>query len=96
MPTHQELPRFLRDYSQLTSEQQKAFRAVLPLFRAGLRSRQFDPALRVKIQRTKAGVWEMTWAPNGRATFHYGPELTPGEPHIVWRRIGSHNIYRQP
>ncbi|MFN2569248.1 MAG: hypothetical protein ABR564_06570 [Candidatus Dormibacteria bacterium] len=86
----------MRDYSQLTTGQQRAFLAALRLFRAGLRTRQFDPTLRVKLQRTQVGVWELTWAPDGRATFHYGPELTPGEPHIVWRRIGSRSIFRKP
>jgi hypothetical protein len=43
-----------------------------------------------------AGVWEMTWAPDGRATFHYGDEIRPGDPHIIWRRIGTHAIFRAP
>jgi len=42
------------------------------------------------------GVWEMTWAPDGRATFEYGDELHPGEQHIIWRRIGTHGIFRKP
>jgi hypothetical protein len=41
-------------------------------------------------------VWEMTWAPNGRATWHYGPEQKPGEPHVIWRRIGTHEIFDRP
>ncbi len=28
--------------------------------------------------------------------FHYGEEVRLGEPHIVWRRIGTHDIFRQP
>ncbi|MGH3695333.1 MAG: hypothetical protein ACRDRX_15325 [Pseudonocardiaceae bacterium] len=42
------------------------------------------------------GVWEMTWVPDGRATFEYGPEKHPGEPHVIWRRVGTHGIFRQP
>ncbi len=38
----------------------------------------------------------MTWAPNGRATFQYGDEATPGETHVIWRRIGTHDILGQP
>jgi hypothetical protein len=34
--------------------------------------------------------WEMTWAPDGRATLEYGTERRPGEPHVIWRRIGTH------
>jgi hypothetical protein len=38
----------------------------------------------------------MTWAPNGRATWQYGPEQRPGERHVIWRRIGTHDIFRAP
>jgi len=46
--------------------------------------------------RKARGVWEITWAPDGRATFEYGDELHPGEPHIRWRRIGGHDILQEP
>jgi hypothetical protein len=36
-----------------------------------------------------------TWAAEGRATFEYADEVH-GEPHIVWRRIGTHDIFRRP
>jgi hypothetical protein len=39
---------------------------------------------------------EMTWAPDGRATFHFGQEEHPGDQHITWRRIGGHEILRNP
>lgn len=42
------------------------------------------------------GVYELTWAPDGRATFEYGPEQRPGEPHIIWRRTGTHEILKAP
>ncbi|MFD0396265.1 hypothetical protein ACFQ3Z_45280 [Streptomyces nogalater] len=34
--------------------------------------------------------------PAGRATWEYGPEHCPGEQHIVWRRVGGHDILNQP
>ncbi|WP_327677694.1 hypothetical protein [Kitasatospora sp. NBC_00458] len=43
-----------------------------------------------------ADVRELTWAPDGRATFGYGTPLQPGDPHIVWRRIGTHEIFGRP
>ncbi|HEY8637632.1 MAG TPA: hypothetical protein VIL64_00215 [Solirubrobacteraceae bacterium] len=61
--------------------------------RAGQR---FRPGLRVKRVQGYAGVWEMTWAPDGRATFQYGDEIVHGEPHIIWRRIGTHDVFRRP
>jgi hypothetical protein len=65
-------------------------------FVAGLASSEFDPRLRIKRVRGQAGVWELSWAPDGRATFEYGEAVRPGDPHIIWRRIGTHDIFRQP
>ncbi|MBA4179944.1 MAG: hypothetical protein C0506_05080 [Anaerolinea sp.] len=53
-------------------------------------------ALRVKRVQGHPGVWEMSWAADGRATFEYGEEVIPGQAHIIWRRIGSHDIFRNP
>jgi hypothetical protein len=36
---------------------------------------------------------EMTWDNDGRATFSYGVERVPGQPHVIWRRIGTHDIF---
>jgi hypothetical protein len=38
----------------------------------------------------------MSWAGDGRATFEHGTEHRPGEPHIVWRRIGGDGIFDDP
>jgi len=41
----------------------------------------------------------MTWSfagPDGRATFEYGDSILPDEPHIIWRRVGTHDIFREP
>ncbi len=65
-------------------------------FVAGLQSGRLDPALRVKRVRGHPGVGEITWAPDGRATFHYGKEVRSGDPHVVWRRIGTHEILKRP
>ena len=96
MPTHEELPRFLRDWQRLGPQQRRAFLDALTLFISGLANESFAPQLHVKRVQGEAGVWEITWAPNGRATFAYGPEVLAGQPHIVWRRIGTHDIFRRP
>jgi hypothetical protein len=36
------------------------------------------------------------WAPDGRATFEYGEPIRPGERHVIWRRIGGHEILDDP
>lgn len=96
MPTYDLTARFEREFRRLTPEQRAAAKGMLTLFLAGLRAGRFDPRLRVHRVRKARGVWEITWAPDGRATFEYGDELHPGEPHIHWRRIGGHDILQEP
>lgn len=98
MPTYAAVQRFLKDWARLTPEQQAAFRRARDAFVADLRSGAgFRKGLRVKrIQGNKGEIWEMTWAPDGRATWEYGEEVRQGEPHIIWRRVGTHSIFDQP
>jgi hypothetical protein len=95
VPTFLVLPRFRREYAKLTPEQAAAFRAALAVFLEGLASGTFHPGLRIHRIEGTLGVWSLTWAPDGRATFEYGQQVRPGEPHIVWRRIGDQSIYRR-
>ncbi len=91
MATFQTLPRFETGWRKLTREQQAAFRkTVLEAFEPDLMaaSRPFRPALRVKELAGHPGVFEMTWGDDGRATFSYGTEQVPGQPHVIWRQIG--------
>ena len=97
MPTYDKEQRFLRDWAILSPEQRRHFmdavgNMVLDLtlglgFRAGLR---------IKGVQGHPGVFEMTWSPNGRATFSYGTSPHAGDVHIVWRRIGGHEIFKNP
>jgi len=96
MPTREVLPSFWRDWDGLTSEQQEAFFRAGEKFVDDLRAGAFRRGLRVKGVHLARGVYELTWAPDGRATFSYGPEQRTGEPHIVWRRIGTHEILKAP
>jgi hypothetical protein len=96
VPTHEELPRFLRDWERLGPQQRGAFLSALSLFIVGLTTQSFAPQLRVKRVQGEPGVWEMTWAADGRATFSYGAEVVAGQSHVIWRRIGTHDIFRRP
>lgn len=97
MPTYERHERFNREFQKLTAEQRKRFLAVLAIdFIPGLKARQFPPRLRVKRVKATARVWEMSWAPDGRATFEYGVEGKPGEPHVIWRRVGTHDVFVDP
>jgi hypothetical protein len=56
----------------------------------------FRKGLRIKGVRRTDGIYEMTWAPDGRATFQYGAPKRPGEVHILWRRVGTHDVFGSP
>ncbi|MGI8596480.1 MAG: hypothetical protein ACR2LY_04255 [Thermoleophilaceae bacterium] len=77
---------------------QNRFLAAVAQLVTALAARRADPpaGLRVKGVQGHPRVFELTFAPDGRATFEYGPEQRPGEAHIVWRRIGDHSIFRAP
>jgi hypothetical protein len=98
MPTRDVLASFWRDWDKLTPQQQRAFREAVAQFIADLANggQGFHPRLRVKRVQGHPGVWEMTWAYDGRATFQYGEEVHSGQPHVIWRRIGTHSIFRRP
>jgi hypothetical protein len=96
MPTHDELEQFQRDFAALTVAERRAFLAAVPKFVADLQRRRFRAGLRVRGVEGHPGVFEMTWAPNGRATFQYGPPVHDDEPHIIWRRCGTHDIFDNP
>ncbi len=102
MPTYDWDSRFERDWARLTANQQRLFRKARDEFvddlkemEAGPRSR-FRRGLRVKGVKGVPGVFEMWWAPDGRATFSWGEEVVPGQRHIIWRRCGGHEIFKNP
>ena len=97
MPTHDELPQFIREYLKLTEDGQDRFLKAMKHLVQDLRSGSvFHPGLRVKGVQGHMGVFEMTWAPDGRTTFQYGPEQILGEKHIIWRRSGGDEILQNP
>ena len=97
MPTFAWLARFGADFDRLSPAQQAAFLAAVAQFVEDLRKGgQFRKGLRVKGVQGAPGVFEMTWADDGRATFLYGDAVLEDEPHVIWRRVGTHDIFRQP
>ena len=86
MPTYAWLARFRSAFERLTPAQQAAFLIAVQSFVDDLTAGgQFRNGLRVKGIRGAAGIFEMTWAADGRATFQYGPEVVDGQRHIVCR-----------
>jgi hypothetical protein len=96
VPTFAWLARFGDDFNALSPDQQAAFLAAVAQFVADCGAGAFRSSLRVKGVRGAAGIFEMSWAANGRATFEYGSEIVPGQPHIIWRRVGTHDVFRTP
>ena len=96
MPTYVWLARFRADFQRLTPAQQAAFLVAVAQFVQDLGSGQFRKGLGVKGIQGSAGIFEMTWADDGRATFEYGSEVRKGEPHVAWRRVGTHAVFQSP
>ena len=103
MPAYDKTETFKRGCKHLSKQDQQRFLAALRLFIEDLVAREagsisnapFRPALRVKQvrgERGERGVWEMTWAPDGRAAFAYGKPIQDDTTHIVWLDIGGHEI----
>jgi len=97
MPTRDVEQRFLDDFARLTIAQRAAFVRALHEFIEDCDSGRFRPSLRVHPMRSHGGIWEMTWEGNdGRATFAWGPEHELGKRHVIWRRVGGHEIFANP
>jgi hypothetical protein len=93
LPTYERLPRFSKDFGALSREQQLLFIAAVEKFVADLQAgKGFRKGLRVKGVQGSPGVYELTWADDGRATFSYGKAVRDGETHVIWHRVGTHDI----
>lgn len=96
-PTYSFEPSIRADWDRLDAVNKERFRKARDQLLADLVSGTTPrPGLRVKGVKGRPGVYEMTWAPDGRATFEFGAEVKPGNPHILWRRIGTHSIFNRP
>jgi hypothetical protein len=98
LPTYSRTEQFDRDWNRLSAEERAAFKRAVKKFIEDLEGEgSFRGSLRVKPMQKWSDVFEMTWeGENGRATFQYGEEVVPGEQHIIWRRIGGHDIFGAP
>lgn len=95
MPTYERSARFDRDWAALSEADRARFRSAVRKFVADLPRGRLRPGLWVRGVEGAPGVFEMTWAPDGRATFQYGTSKGKG-PHVIWRRIGTHDVFGGP
>ncbi len=93
MPTYESEALFRRQFASLTDEQKRLFGIAVAKFVADLRAGPgFRRGLRIRGLARRPGEYELTWAPDGRAVFRYGDPVRDGETHVVWLRIGSHDV----
>lgn len=97
MPHYSQTDQFKKDWADLDPSGRRRFKAaVRDKFVPDLAAGRFRAGLRVKRVEGTDEVFEMTWAPDGRATWQYGEPVEPGDVHVVWRRIGTHDVFRSP
>jgi hypothetical protein len=97
MPTFAWYPRFGREYLALSRRESATFRRARDRFIAALQAkRPLEAGLGIREMSGHPGVYEFRFSAGGRATFHYGKPVIPGEAHVIWRRIGGHEIYQEP
>ncbi len=97
-------PAFDSDYRRLKAEHATEFKKVVrEKFVPACDAYAADPAtawpasLRVRAVRGAIGVLEMTWSfasPDGRATFEL--VTIEGELRVRWRRVGDHDVFKNP
>ena len=98
MPTYEWTLAFDRGLRRLTSDQTERLLNALYAFIADVIAMEdgeidrFRGGLRVKGVRGSPGLFEMTWAPAGRATFMCGEPIQKGRRHVIWVRCGDHGI----
>jgi len=99
------LPAFLADFNALTpAERALVKRWLADVFLPAVVAYESEPAhfvwpsaLRFERIRNGGGICAVTWSfsgPDGRATFEF--TTVDGQPCLVWRRIGHHDIYKRP
>jgi len=99
------LAAFLADWKALPDAERayvkqwlaEAFLPAIVAYEANPSAFVWPRSLRFEPLQSSGGICAVTWSfagPDGRATFQFS--TIDGEPCIVWRRIGHHDIYRQP
>lgn len=96
MPTFEYESPFWNEFNAMTPLRRARFLVAVQELVHDLRSASIRPSLRIKRVQIEDAVWEMSWAADGRATFSYGAEVVAGQLHIIWRRVGTHDILRRP
>lgn len=93
-PTFDATTSFLNQFRRLSNEEQTAFMVAVRKLVTDLRTgKGFRKSLRIKKYQGAEGVYEMSWAPDGRALFRFGAEVQAREQHVIWLAVGGHEIF---
>jgi hypothetical protein len=95
MPSYARTRQFDRDWQRLRPTDRDRYRRAFRKVDIDLATGRFRPGQRVRGVQGAPGVFEMSWAPDGRATFEYGQSQGAGA-HLIWRRIGTHAVLALP
>lgn len=105
MPTYGTEHRWRDDVSRLTEQQLEQFLSKRDEFvdflleweaRRQAGTPRFSGLFGVKRMVGQSDIMEFAWAADGRCTWRYGLPILEGKVHIIWRRIGTHDIYDDP
>jgi mRNA-degrading endonuclease YafQ of YafQ-DinJ toxin-antitoxin module len=95
LPTYDQTDRFKKDLKGLTETQRTRFKAAVEKFIEDLKAgRPPRASLGIERLRSDPDLFEFHFEGDGRATFQFGAEILPGEKHVIWRRVGTHDVYR--
>jgi hypothetical protein len=90
-PTFDRLAHFKRDYRKLTAEQRQRFRAAAKKVIAPMSTTPPGEPTQplVRELRGHPGFYEVYIDRETRAVYTFGTAVRPGQPHIIWCRIGG-------
>lgn len=95
MPKYDASQQFLREHAKLTPELRTQFLYARRTINNTLRSTGRMPGPKLVEKMSGYDIYEVRFAPNGRATFHLTTTAN-GEMVVFWRRIGDHSILKNP
>ena len=90
------LKSFWLAYAQLPEEIKEKTREAFRLFQLGAANPPFHPSLRVRKIEGYENIWEGHITVQYVFTFHVEEYPNTGEKIFVFRKIGTHKIYRNP
>lgn len=87
---------FWSGYARLPTAVKQRAQQAFQLFQQGPQRPPFHPSLRIRKMQGYRDVWEGHITMQYVFTFHIEQDPDTGEPVYIFRKVGTHNIYRNP